>query len=101
MVTPVAASTTKVDSIKRVTQVAASTQRDPPQESEKLMDLNKSWHIKFPKDRYQFNGDSTVSIRPTKDPRATVETSAANAGREQAYRERDQETISWKDNQYS
>jgi hypothetical protein len=30
-------------------------QRDPPQESEKLMDLNKSWHIKFPKNRYQFN----------------------------------------------
>ena len=24
------------------------------------------------KNRYQFNGDSTVSIRPTKDPRATV-----------------------------
>ena len=41
-------------------------QRDPPQESEKLMDLKKSWHIKFPKNRYQFNGDSTVSIRPTK-----------------------------------
>ena len=47
-------------------------QRDSPQESVKLMDLNKSWHIKFPKNRYQFNGDSTVSIRPTKDPRATV-----------------------------
>jgi len=30
-------------------------QRDPPQESVKLMDLNKSWHIKFPKNRYQFN----------------------------------------------
>jgi hypothetical protein len=30
-------------------------QRDSPQESVKLMDLNKSWHIKFPKNRYQFN----------------------------------------------
>ena len=30
-------------------------QRDPPQESETLMDLKKSWHIQFPKNRYQFN----------------------------------------------
>ncbi len=58
----------KVDS----TQVAASTKEIHLRNRKKLMDLNKSWHVKFPKNRYQFNGDSTVSIRPTKDPRATV-----------------------------
>jgi len=53
------------------------------------------------RERYQINGDFTVSIRTTQIQMPQYKRLQPNAGREQAYRESDQETISWKDNQYS